>query len=42
MGSNETHGGYGDTFPAQAASALDAIRRGIGAGQGSAAWILER
>ncbi len=31
---------YGDAFPAQAA--LDAIRGGIGAGQGSAAWILER
>jgi hypothetical protein len=42
MGSSERHGGYGDVFPAQAASAFDAIRGGIGAGQGSAAWILER
>jgi 3-oxoacyl-(acyl-carrier-protein) synthase len=42
MGSSERHGGYGDVFPAQAASAFDAIHGGIGAGQGSAAWILER
>jgi hypothetical protein len=36
--------GTADTvaFPAQAASALDAIRGGIDAGQASAAWILER
>jgi len=36
--------GTADTvaFPAQAASALDAIHGGTDAGQASAAWILER
>jgi hypothetical protein len=38
----ERHADTRDAFPAQAASALDAIGGGIGAGQGSAALILKR
>jgi len=41
-GSCERHADARDAFPAQAASALDAIGGGVGAGQGSAALILKR